>query len=85
MNTYENSPYSEHAQDNASPARHARPLPKLAARISDWFHTCAKYYAAAAAYEQLSRLSDAELRRRGLDRSTLARDLCGLIDRSAQH
>jgi hypothetical protein len=27
-------------------------------------------------YEQLSRLSDAELKRRGLSRDTLARDVC---------
>jgi hypothetical protein len=36
----------------------------------------ADHYAAAAMYEQLSRLSDAELQRRGLSRSTLARDVC---------
>jgi hypothetical protein len=37
--------------------------------------TCADYYAAAAMYEQLSALSDAELMRRGLSRATLARDV----------
>ena len=31
-----------------------------------WIHTCADYWAAAATYEQLSRLSDADLDRRGL-------------------
>jgi hypothetical protein len=41
----------------------------------EWVKTCADYYAAASAYEQLSGLSDAELRRRGLSRATLARDV----------
>jgi hypothetical protein len=84
MNMYESPPFSEHARDSASVDPPMRPVPRLAARIFDWFHTCAEYYAAATTYEQLSRLSDADLRRRGLDRSTLARDLCGLIDRSAR-
>jgi hypothetical protein len=35
----------------------------------------ADYYAAAAIYEQLSRLSDAEPHRRGLPRENLARDV----------
>lgn len=39
-----------------------------------WLGTCAAYYAASAMYEDLARLSDAELRRRGLRRKTLARD-----------
>jgi hypothetical protein len=41
-----------------------------------WMHTCADYWAAAATYEQLSRLSDAGLNRRGLSRMNLARDIC---------
>ena len=45
-------------------------------RIATWATTCADYYAAATMYEQLSRLSDAELKRRGLSRDTLARDVC---------
>ena len=56
--------------------------PTLAARISsiatwigDSITTAADYYAAAAMYEQLSKLSDAELQRRGLSRHTLARDV----------
>lgn len=43
---------------------------------SAWIHTCADYWAAANTYEQLSRLSDAELRSRGLSRMNLARDIC---------
>lgn len=52
----------------------------LGARIADWITTAADYYKAAVAYEQLSRLSDAELHRRGLSRATLARDVCQACD-----
>jgi hypothetical protein len=53
-----------------------RPLWRdLRARVTAWMKGCADNYAAAAAYEELSRLSDAELRRRGLSRDILARDL----------
>lgn len=48
--------------------------------VRAWMASCREFYAAAATYEQLSRLSDAELTRRGLSRETLARDLCGLRD-----
>jgi hypothetical protein len=44
--------------------------------VSIWVETCIEYYEAAAMYEDLSRLSDAELRRRGLSRDSLARDVC---------
>ena len=53
------------------------------ARIAAWMAICAEYHAAAAHYEELSRLSDAELSRRGLTRDTLARDLCETADRTA--
>ena len=43
---------------------------------SVWINTCADYWAAAATYEQLSRLSDADLHSRGLSRMNLARDIC---------
>jgi hypothetical protein len=43
--------------------------------IADCIEVMADHYAAAAKYEELSRLADAELRRRGLSRSTLARDV----------
>jgi hypothetical protein len=48
-----------------------------------WLNACADYYAAAAIYEQLSKLSDAELRRRGLSRDTLVRDAFQSCDRTA--
>jgi hypothetical protein len=47
----------------------------IRARAAMWYGTCAEYAAVAATYEQLSTLSDAELRRRGLSRATLARDV----------
>jgi len=53
----------------------------IASRTSAWIETCADYYAAAATYEQLARLSDAELHRRGLSRATLGRDVCEALDR----
>jgi hypothetical protein len=46
-------------------------------RFGTWVNTCADYYAAAAMYEQLHKLSDAELERRGFNRATLGRDVCG--------
>src|SRR5262245_48926797 len=50
-------------------------------RIATWVDTCADYFAAAAMYEQLSALSDAELMRRGLSRATLAHDVLAACDR----
>jgi hypothetical protein len=44
--------------------------------LAAWIETCADYYNAAALYDRLSGLSDAELHRRGLSRATLARDVC---------
>ena len=51
------------------------------AKMTAWFATCADYHAAAGMYEELSRLSDAELKRRGLSRDTLAQDVCESSDR----
>ena len=50
-------------------------LSRWAKRIAVWIDHCAEAYAQAALYEDLSRLSDAELSRRGLSRDTLARDM----------
>jgi hypothetical protein len=52
-------------------------------RIAEWAQTCADDYAAAAIYRQLSALSDAELLRRGLSRSTLAYDVGAAFERSS--
>jgi hypothetical protein len=43
--------------------------------LAEWVETCGRYYGAAANYEELSRLSDAELARRGLSRDGLHRAL----------
>ena len=63
-------------------ARRASRGSPLGRRIAGWLRTAASYYSAATVYEQLSALSDAELRRRGLSRSTLARDVCAACERA---
>jgi hypothetical protein len=57
-------------------------LRRLGTRIAECVRASADYYAAAATYEQLSRLSDAELNRRGLSRANLGRDVCAAFDRA---
>jgi|GEM_PF-1981360 hypothetical protein len=57
--------------------------PRLLTRVSESIETCTDYYAASAMYEELSRRSDAELRRRGLTRESLARDICVAADRTS--
>jgi hypothetical protein len=58
-------------------------LGALFSAIGRWIEVLADHYAAAALYEELSRLSDAELRRRGLSRASLARDVLAACDRAA--
>ena len=59
-------------------------LAKRLSAIARWARACletlAAYYAATIMYERLSRLSDAELARRGLSRSNLARDVVAACD-----
>jgi hypothetical protein len=50
-------------------------LRTLGSRLATWLDACADHWTAAAMYQQLSGLSDAELARRGLSRATLARDV----------
>ena len=57
---------------------------RLLERVVDGLETCADYANAAALYEDLSRLSDAELKRRGLSRETLAPDICAACDRTSR-
>jgi hypothetical protein len=57
----------------AVPRAHMKGLRKLVLGAVEWARSCAEHYAAAGLYEHLSKLSDAELRRRGLSRDTLAR------------
>lgn len=55
--------------------RLAGQIRSLASTLADCIRVMTDYYAAAAKYEQLSRLSDNGLRRRGLSRERLARDV----------
>jgi hypothetical protein len=50
-------------------------LGRLLAYVRAWMAACVDAYAAARSYEEQRRLCDAELKRRGLSRTTLARDL----------
>lgn len=43
--------------------------------LAAWIRACGDAYVASAIYEDLSRLSDAELQRRGLSRENLAREV----------
>ena len=58
----------------------AEPITKsvksLAQKAAIWMKACAAYWEAAALYDELRKLSDAELRRRGLSRDSLARHAC---------
>jgi hypothetical protein len=60
---------------NASGFGLRRRIASFAERMAHWIEATAGRYAAAAIYDQLSRLSDAERQRRGLSRETLANDL----------
>ena len=53
----------------------------FARRMLGWLNTCSSYFAAAAIYDEMRGLSDAELKRRGLSRDTLARNICESCDR----
>ena len=57
------------------------PLASLWSGFAGWMMVCADSYAAWAIYHDLSRLSDAELRRRGLRRDTLAREAFEFCER----
>jgi hypothetical protein len=60
-------------------------LKSLAQHVMTWAKTCADYYAAAAMYERLSNLSNAELHRRGLSRDRLARHIFESCNGTADH
>jgi hypothetical protein len=75
---------TELAQSKPSRGQLSRWARGALANIAAWMTTCADYHAAAARYEELSRLSDAELERRGLSRDRLARDLCEAAGRHTE-
>ncbi|KAB2912247.1 MAG: hypothetical protein F9K29_19855 [Hyphomicrobiaceae bacterium] len=81
MNMHESfGPFEEMVGRTRAP--HTSWLGSVQARFARLFNRCADDYAAAAAYDDLCRLSDAQLRRRGLSRDILARDLSGWRDRA---
>ena len=63
------------SRSSEKPERTSGWLQATTARLCAWVESCADAYATAALYGELARLSDAELRRRGLARETLARDV----------
>jgi hypothetical protein len=67
---------------STSPAALSNWIGSVGSRLAAWVDTCADYYAAAAVFQQLASLSDAELARRGLSRARLARDVCAACDRT---
>lgn len=76
-------PLEQHLPRHAVDAADAgSALTSLWARMAAWTRVLADHYEAAGVYEELSRLSDAELHRRGLSRETLARDIVAACDRS---
>jgi hypothetical protein len=75
----------QHLTDPIAIAARRTLFATLRTYIGAWAQTCADYYAASGIYERMSRLSDAELRRRGLDRKTLARDIAEAAARRGDH
>ena len=70
------------ADERLATSRIRARLGALRSHLAAWVGTCADYYQAAALYDDLSRLSNAELGRRGLSRATLAWDLSQGCDRT---
>lgn len=71
----------EHSLSTGVPAARETKLPlwhlarTFGTRVLEWTRICVDYWTAAAMYEHLAALSDAELACRGLSRATLARDV----------
>ena len=65
------------------PASRASWLGSMRARFAELLKGCADFYAAAAAYDDLSRLSDLQLKHRGSSRDILARDLSEWRDQAS--
>jgi hypothetical protein len=76
MSTQARHPPSESELLEASRLSLTARLGALKAYLAELMESCMAYYEAAALYDQLSGLSNAELHRRGLSRETLARDVC---------
>jgi hypothetical protein len=82
MNMHERfAPFEEVTYSTTAPLRSSW-LGLLGVRLRAWMKNCADNYAAATAYDDLWRLSDAGLKHRELSRDILARDLSKLRDRA---
>lgn len=75
MNMHESFALSEAMASSAGAPARTSGLGLALIKLAAWLKDCGGHYAAAAAYEELSRLSDTQLRHRGLSRDILARDL----------
>ena len=62
----------------------ARFSSSLRPHVATWVRTCTDYYAVAVMYEQLSRISDTELYRRGLSGEYLGQ-VCAACDHVHVH
>jgi hypothetical protein len=65
------------------PASLSNWIKSVGPRLAAWAGNCANRWTAAAMYERLSALSDAELARRGLSRATLTQDAGAARDQNA--
>ena len=77
MNMHESFTFTQPVvlpSSRTAPARSSR-LKLLRMRLVAWLKKCADDYSDAVVYENLSRLSDAELKHRELSRDMLARDV----------
>jgi hypothetical protein len=85
MNMHERFATAEVMRSRAGTPLRLSWLGLLRARLASWMKTCADHYAAAAAYDDLSRLSDTQLKHRGLSRDILARDLSVCLGRASRN
>jgi hypothetical protein len=83
MNMHERFAAHEATLVGEGTARRLTWLRSVATRLAAWAKSCADCYAAAAAYDDLSRLSDAQLKHRGLSRDILAREVSQWRDRGS--
>jgi len=80
MQTLANSQVADHAIEWTLDQQH-RETRRLGARILDVLRACAAGSAAAAEYEELSKLSKAELERRGIPRGDLPQHIFEALTR----
>jgi hypothetical protein len=84
MNMQENFTSSEAIRIATTAPLRSSPLRSLCAKIAGCIRRWADHWAAAAVYEDLSRLSDTQLKHRGLSRDILARDANPQCNRNSE-